>query len=1520
MPLLLTDDLKKRIYAQHAGKYDESKFDIEATGEETFRFIPKAQPSFQPPAPDETTAELGAANVKPTSGPSVWESGARAAATSAIPTIAGVLTAAGAASMMAPEPTITKLIGLGLLGAGASMGASKLQSEVVPQSIQEKLFTRPQDVQENPIATAAGGFIPTALAFKPSIADIKTLASGARNMSWAGQGARGALTPEQAAALANAGVNLGVASGIEGYELAEGKPFNPLESAINVLPGALFTRPTAFGTKLGFGSPEVNKAPVMPDEPAPQGKPTTDTTDKTTQARMSGQTGEGVVISDGQVIPVGTTKLKEPDLTGEVRGKDPYQAMSGNTDDTIVGTPRPVKSAVDSAVAMEAAPLAEKKKVDYETSLREKAKQDADEVYRKAFEEAAEGKLIGSKLSAEPERRPAPIATTEAGKEILPDYTGVQEHDVQVNAKTPKTEAEWAQESFDRLEESSRRKYQAEQEGEALAQQDKLIADIEAEATRRQLKVRYVPEIKIGDKQKRGYYDPKTREVVISKSRATQDTPSHEVGHGYVDDLLASPEAKDHNFVLKGLEFADEQGRKFKTKADWEALTPEERKDIDERFVQLLGEEGAKQRKAELYGTKREKFSKWLENVGSNVKNKLGVGSAEDRARSVAVSQRHDLRTLGNKSEGGTVLPAPKFQDLGDYEQYQEVQAKIKALIAKGDFESPEFQALWKENEVIKNRNKGHVPKPPPESSEGGDIKAQPDSEKTTNEPLLLSSRFDKVAKLGTTGKEVSEKLKNFQSESEFLQGKYGNKVIAALKGYNETEITNVYKYRHAVSNGLETGNLKLSANEQKLKSALDSEFKSIGEDIIASGLEVKDSEDFRKMQLKPDGYQPNIIAQKVIHAWQENTTNAPKYDKLYIDYMEKKGLTEAEAMTQLKEYKQAVGNAGVTPDIRFNAIRKAEGLGLPFELVEQNPALAFRRYGRRAANDVSYFKYLQNDPRMLKALGIRDQHGKSVEELGADIQDSTKDVTWIGGSEEVKSALRSVYGIDTPMNQRGNAAIRAIANSVIQTGAAIRNIVGLPTAYAGYYGVTPKTLVEAITKMSERSARAFESNAVRSSFKDFDAAGIIEGHPDRFVELADKYSNTMRKWTGRDLSDKFEGELSYSLGETLAVNWLAQAKAGDIKARRMLNRFGGNVEGGIKEKFLPKAEVSQEDISRIAKNFVDATRGSYGPSGLPSSAIEGGAAPMLSLARWSIEKFNTFQKDVVRPITEHGDWMPLLKTTFAGLLTGAAIEKLNELLSQKKGADATIEEIWADGDIDAITHKVIGLLQLGGFAGILSDTMKATSAWSQGKDLAFSNPISMPALTLAEELFQNSGYAFEAAQQGEDKLEVLSKFLGDLLKITYQNARYVSNVVNKEETERKGKFRDLRVFRELEGKPPGDSSAGNPYLGMAAREFKRAEDLETAASKLPRALETAVKKAKGNYEDLVGNVEGLRKNSYQTFPADQMEASKYYQYLVKTIGVERANMRYADYLRQTQMNKEKSKMVPKLKSMFSRE
>lgn len=784
----------------------------------------------------------------------------------------------------------------------------------------------------------------------------------------------------------------------------------------------------------------------------------------------------------------------------------------------------------------------------------------------------------------------------------------------------------------------------------------------------------------------------------------------------------------------------------------------------------------------------------------------------------------------------------------------------------------------------------------------------------------LTIARNDRIAdKIGTPlAKEVSYKLNQATTERDILEGRVVNRLIAQYKGYSPEEINRVRQYRHEIDNDFPAP-FNLTAHEQTLKAALDKTYKDIGQMVIDSGLKVRSGETFRSMKLKPEGYQENMPAMKVIDAWSNAKPEGAEYDRLFIEHAMKRGQTEKQAEKLLEDYKQAVGNVGITPDTKFGAIRRVEGIGLPWELVEQNGMASARRYGRRVAADLAFYKYIQSDPRMLKALGFKDQFGKPYETSELSKGAKLDDVQYMGSSPEVIAAKRSLLGVDIPPNPVAQSMARIVGANIMQTGTAIRNLAALPTSIAPYYGVNLRTTMSALEKMNARAARAFENNAIKSSFKDFDAAGEFEGNPSKFIRFADKYVSFMRKWTGRDLSDRLEGLFTYSLGEELATKWFASAKAGDIEARRMLNRFGTTVEGGVKEKFLNRdAPISEDDIARVAKEFVDVARGSYSEKGLPSSAIEGPMAPFLALSRWSIERSNNFWKDAILPIKEHGNWTPFLKTVFASMLSGAAIEQLNEALSGKKGQDPTTKEVLLQGRKEDIMAKAIGLAQLGAFGGIVGDTMKFGANLAQGKNTRFSSPLSFPVATLAEDLAQKTSFAAEAIQEGEDPFLVLGEYMKELVRAQSQNSRYALNRLEEDATDRKGKFRDIRVFNELMGEGrSGETGEANPFLQMGEKEFKREGDLGKAVDSLPSLIDRIVEESGGDYEKLKKGLERLKANNYQTFPSMErtpQTASEFYDFLLKTQGKESADARLDDFMEMRAKNRVKGQLVPTLR------
>lgn len=779
----------------------------------------------------------------------------------------------------------------------------------------------------------------------------------------------------------------------------------------------------------------------------------------------------------------------------------------------------------------------------------------------------------------------------------------------------------------------------------------------------------------------------------------------------------------------------------------------------------------------------------------------------------------------------------------------------------------------------------------------------------------FLTSRIDKIAekfKDNPLAQYASKQLHKFSGDSDFMTGQITNKLVQATRGYDKSSIERVYRYLHQVD---DTGDstINLSNKEKTLSDNIVDILREPRKKQIEMGLQVKSGKgNFRVAGIKPEGYMFNMIDPKVIHEWVENPSSvgARSYDKAYIEHQMNHGATEPEAKELLSDYKGAVGN-NASKDTEFGAIRKSEGNGLPWDLVDKNFASASARYGKRAARDLSYFKYIQNDPQMRRALNVRDQFGNREAEPDA-----------ISSSKEVKDAMRSVNGIDIPANPKAMAAARAVGNLIMGPGTATRNILNIPSFISNYVSSKQLPLVfKALSNINESKVRAFESNAVKTSFQDFDAAGYYAGNPDPTIRLLDKFSTLARKYQGRDFSDKFEGQYFYSLGELLATDNIAKAKNGDKIAAKWLDRFGDIVDGGSDK--LIKGQVTQEDIQRVAKRFVDATRGTYGEEGLPGWAIEGSVSPFAALSRFGIEKSNTIYKDVINPL-KGGNIRPLLAYTLSSLGVGLATEKLNELLSNKRGNDPTLAESLASDKPEEMFAKAVGLLQLSTFAGVVSDGAKLATDAALGRANIKQNTLSFPLYDfVTDTVGSNVLQAAQAIKQGEDPFQVMAKLAQVISTSSVQSMRYANNnFIEPDKTKRKEAFRDLSTYEQMEGlKSGGDNSPANEFQNLGAKEFKETDDVSEAASELPDLISRVLKQSSSSdgmidIEKLRSKLDTIKQNNYQTMPSpDDMPLRflNYLNFLKRTQGDEAANERLLNYFKQRAVNTAKSEMVPSI-------
>jgi hypothetical protein len=222
--------------------------------------------------------------------------------------------------------------------------------------------------------------------------------------------------------------------------------------------------------------------------------------------------------------------------------------------------------------------------------------------------------------------------------------------------------------------------------------------------------------------------------------------------------------------------------------------------------------------------------------------------------------------------------------------------------------------------------------------------------------------------------------------------------------------------------------------------------------------------------------------------------------------------------------------------------------------------------------------------------------------------------------------------------------------------------------------------------------------------------------------------------------------------------------------------------------------------------------------------------------------------------------------------------------------------------------------MQLGSYAGILSDSLKTLSDVGL-RGTTPRNIVSFPTATAAIKTGESITDMLEAMRQGEDPWEVLKMFSLDMMTSNVQNLRAVANHTWKtDDIERSDKFRDSRVFNEIEGKPSSNITKTNPYLGIQEKKFKRTEDPREAVKLARELVKEAVVEAKGNPREVRRSLASLKGNSYQTMPSpltNPDEFKKFYNFIAINQGKEAADERVKDFTRQSLFNKQKSKLIP---------
>lgn len=882
-----------------------------------------------------------------------------------------------------------------------------------------------------------------------------------------------------------------------------------------------------------------------------------------------------------------------------------------------------------------------------------------------------------------------------------------------------------------------------------------------------------------------------------------------------------------------------------------------------------------------------------------NEKNMKDIYALIDDTKAAIKAKGGDVSKITNDEVGG-ILDDPLYreelrQHIGDFdanrliERYDEIASRTSPVNKKLTTIDQELH----EGNLARNQ----------EDDRAGTVPSQTNFQTNERYGFLspLEATFDKVSRVD---ERLGQAGRNWEARKKQLLGTK-NAAVEELGKFNRD---NVNRVQQLMSNAYRTGTdlPPLAGVDREIYNVLSGYYTDIAQKQRDAGLLI----DGRTRHMD-ENYIPHQLNDQTLNLFttRVNTPEERHAVNQWVDHVVNSSdgaITEAEARKNITAYIRALGGEKHNYlALEFGPIRKAAGYGLPEALRETDAIRNLDKYGKRAANDLSMYMELESKPEIANLLHLRDPN---TGQYHTGFDENSR----IPADERVKNMMKWVTGgWSGTMSQstpKVNALVRLVNNSLLGTATGIRNVAQMPVNMLPYIhqfsdlGAAWKGIME--TRANSKAA--LETGAKQPNIDKLQFNELAEA-PDRLTATLNKAATVLRKWQGAEALENLSRDVTFSIGRELARNNIIGARNGNAKSARWLERFGTIVD---------RTAPLDAQLDQYASNFVDANQGSYGGSGLPAGIVDSQFAPFFALQKWGVEKSNTIYKDVVKPFMSGENRIPMLTYALGTILTGAAIQKLNEAMTGKKGQDPDIKEALDKGDAKSIISELTTLMQLASFGGIVGDSLKAVSDIGlHGKTPR--NLVSFPTATAALNLEEKTTDMIEAINQGEDPWSVLKAYTLDMISGQVQAARLLMNhTIKEDDVERTDKFRDVRVYNELEGKPASNMPSTNPYLGIAARDFKRSGDLGESLSMLPQLMEQAQSSSGGSIEKLRQKLQGLKGNSYQTMPsltASPMEFSNYYQYLVRTQGQEEADKRMADYVRQSSLNKVKSAVVPSL-------
>lgn len=773
----------------------------------------------------------------------------------------------------------------------------------------------------------------------------------------------------------------------------------------------------------------------------------------------------------------------------------------------------------------------------------------------------------------------------------------------------------------------------------------------------------------------------------------------------------------------------------------------------------------------------------------------------------------------------------------------------------------------------------------------------------------------------------LQSSLAKMLHDSVRLTGKFSDGFVQELHDIKATrqEMDRVNEWRTLRREGEDNSNIILTDREQKINDIFDVQRKITREESVNSGMEIKLVDKSGNPHFREIGEDPNWHPMMLsIEAGDEIRNRGVRRDELLEDIAQywlrrsdpekMPGYNITTARKEAADFARALASdrSASTKD-RFNALRKAEGLGLPKSVRETNGMEVFTRYGKRAAKDIATFTNLELPTDIRSVLDWPDSAGSKADNITA-LQKLD-----LGNDPRVKEVLTFNEFDGSNSDTIIRAAMRVVNAALIGPVSATRNIFSSWLHYSTYMKAEDIAgSVAAMQKIGEGYNLSTKLGVNRDSVLDY-----TFGTPsiNKTVDILNKVSEGLTVWQGRAGAEKFSRAMDFVVGRYLAEANFGRAMSGDVESLAFLKDFGKDIGTPI-EKIIERGGLNDGEMNEIAASFVERVQGTYDARGLPYMTSKGIIAPFLQLSKWGIEKANVINKDIITPVLngQPGAMQKLIVYAGGAVLTGEAVKAVTDILNQKVSPQAGVIETFNSpyADTDDYVRALVNTMQMASFAGILGDTTKMMLDAAHGDmPRGFSFPL---ASFVSDTFVDGFRHSFEAVKEGADPVETGLAATHEGLKNMIQAYRVIQNWIDVESTAQRNASRDLNIFREQQGTSSGSGVVDfNPLIGADERKFKNStnpqESAQMGQSLMQKYLaDSRNKPVEQQGEYLNRKISGLRRMPISEFPNAEnnpREMRDYIEFIRATKGELAASEAMKQYARRRGANEFKLGMLP---------